>query len=134
MLLNNIVLHLYFKTYYTMANRTKYGELTKMVSFRIPESMVERVKDIVYSSIDIMQYEKSKERIDKIVPTVVLKAVKEPKSIKSVPFATKSIKLVGYACFKDDFSDVCYYKDSLTTALVFDNEEHLKEYLIKFKP
>lgn len=116
-----------------MAKRTKYGALTKVVSFRIPEDMVERIRDIVYSSIDVMQYEKSKERIGKIVPTVVLKAVKEPYSTTFIP-ASKKVMVNGYACLKDDFSDVCYYRDSLTTALVFDNEEHLREYLIKYKP
>lgn len=117
-----------------MANRTKYGELTKMVSFRIPESMVERVKDIVYLSIDRMQYEKTKEVLDKIIPADVMKSIKIPTPTKFVPFTAKKIMVTGYACLKDDDSDVCYWRDSATTALVFDNELHLRDYLTKFKP
>jgi hypothetical protein len=117
-----------------MAKRTKYGELTKMVSFRIPESMIERVRDIVYLTIDKMQYEKANEIVKEIVPPSIMKSIKTPTSTKFVPFTTKKIMVNGYACLKDDDSDTCYWKDSPTTAFVFDNELHLKEYLIKFKP
>ena len=117
-----------------MAKRTKYGELTKMVSFRIPESMVDRVRDIVYLSVDKMQYEKSKSFVKDIIPADVMKSIKTPAQTTFVPFTTKKIMVVGYACLKDDDSDICYYKDTATTALVFDNELHLKDYLTKFKP
>jgi hypothetical protein len=116
-----------------MAKRTKYGELTKMVSFRIPESMVDRVRDIVYLTIDNMQYQKTNEILKEIVPAGVMKSIKIPTHTSFVPFTTKKIMVVGYACLKDD-DGTCYWKDSPTTALMFDNELHLKEYLIKFKP
>ena len=117
-----------------MAKRTKYGELTKMVSFRIPESMVEIVRDIVYLSIDKMQYEKANSIVKEIIPVEVMKSIKTPTPTKFVPFTTKKIMVNGYACLKDEDSDVCYWKDSATTALMFDNELHLKDYLTKFKP
>ena len=117
-----------------MAKRTKYGELTKMVCFRIPESMVDRIRDIVYLSVDKLQYEQYNSVINEIVPDTIFKSIKEPTSTKFIPFTTKKIMVVGYACFKDEDSDVCYWKDSPTTALIFDNELHLKDYLTKFKP
>ena len=116
-----------------MAKRTKYGELTKMVSFRIPESMVDRVRDIVYLSVDKMQYEKSKSFVKDIIPADVMKSIKTPTSTKFIPFGVSDIKVVGYRCFKDD-DGTCYWKDTATTALIFDNELHLKDYLTKFKP
>lgn len=116
-----------------MAKRTKYGVLTKVVSFRIPEDMVERVRDIVYSSIDVMQYEKSKSFVKDVIPADVMKSIKTPTQTKFIPFTTKKIMVLGYACLKDD-DGTCYWKDSTTTALVFDNELHLRDYLTKFKP
>ncbi|HRA71195.1 MAG TPA: hypothetical protein PLB11_00010 [Flavobacterium sp.] len=117
-----------------MAKRTKYGELTKMVCFRIPESMVDRIRDIVYLSIDKMQTDKPKESIDNIIYNEVMKSIKTPTQTTFVPFTAKKIMVVGYACLKNEDSDCCYWKDTSTTALIFDNELHLKEYLIKFKP
>jgi len=117
-----------------MAKRTKYGELTKMVCFRIPESMVDRIRDIVYSSIDIMRYEKANSIVKDIVPIEVMKSIKTPTQTSFIPFRTKKIMVNGYACLKNEDSDCCYWKDTSTTALIFDNELHLKEYLIKFKP
>ena len=117
-----------------MAKRTKYGELTRMVSFRVPESMVERVKDIVYLTIDKMQYEKANSIVKEIIPADIIKSIKTPTQTNYVPFTAKKIMVTGYACLKDDDSDVCYWRDSATTALVFDNELHLRDYLTKFKP
>jgi len=118
-----------------MAKGNKYRELTKMVSFRIPVSMIDRVRNIVYLSIDKMQYEKANEVLDKEeVPVEVFKSVKEPTQTKFVPFTARKIMVEGYACLKDEDSEVCYWRDSVTTALVFDNEDHLKSCLIKFKP
>ena len=116
-----------------MAKRTKYGELTRIVSFRVPESMVENVRDIVYLTIDRMQYEKTNVIAKEIIPASVMKSIKTPTQTKFVPFTAKKIMAVGYACLKDD-DGTCYWKDSTTTALVFDNELHLRDYLTKFKP
>lgn len=117
-----------------MAKGNKYRELTKMVSFRVPVSMVDRVRDIVYLSIDKMQYEKANDILDKsVLPVEVFKSIKEPTRTKFIPFTTKIFMIVGYGCLKDE-DGTCYYKDSPNTALVFENDEHLKDYLLKYKP
>jgi len=117
-----------------MGKRTKYGEPTTMMSFRVPNSMMDRIRDIVYLSIDKMQTDKPKISIDNIIFADVVKNIKTPAETKFVPFTAKKIMVEGYACLKDEDSEVCYWRDSATTALIFDNEVHLKSYLIKFKP
>lgn len=99
-----------------------YGEPTVQVNIRVPESK----KEEVYEKFKVIlaEYENPKRYL----------ALKEPTKTTFVPFTAKKIMVVGYACFKDEDSDVCYWKDSPTTALIFDNELHLKDYLTKFKP
>ena len=92
----------------------KYTEPTQQKK----EELYEKFKDI------LAEYENPKRYVE----------IKIPTRTKFVPFTTKKIMVTGYACLKDDDSDVCYWRDSATTALVFDNELHLRDYLTKFKP
>ncbi len=99
-----------------------YGEPTVQVNIRVPESKKEEVYDKF--RLILVEYENPKRYVE----------IKQPTLTKFVPFTTKKIMVAGYACLKDNDSSICYWKDSPTTALMFDNELHLKEYLIKFKP
>lgn len=111
-----------------------YGEATTSLTVKVPESKKDEIRNKFY---DVLKsYEQSAIKEVFIEPTVVVKEkkIKEPYQTKFIPSAVKKIMVNGYACLKDDFSDICYYKDTPTTALVFDDEEHLKEYLIKYKP
>ncbi len=96
-----------------------YGEPTIQVNIRVPFSK----RNEVYERFRLIlaEYENPKRYVE----------IKTPTQTKFVPFTTKNIMVAGYACLKDDFSNTCYYKDSATTALVFENENHMKEYLTK---
>ena len=98
-----------------------YGEPTVQVNIRVPESK----KEEVYEKFKVVlaEYENPKRYV----------ALKNPTKTTYIPFTTKKIMVVGYGCLKDE-DGTCYYKDSTTTALMFDNELHLKDYLTKFKP
>jgi hypothetical protein len=139
-----------------MAKRTKYGEQTTMVSFRVPITMVVDFRKTVYAILDKMSYEKSLclisfsqttpesydgekakallvDEVGQFAKPTVPKIIKEPTRTSDIPFTAKKIMVVGYACLKDEFSETVYWKDTPQTALVFDNEAHCKEWLTKNK-
>ena len=104
-----------------------YGEKTVVLPTKVPISKKDeiraRFKGIMEEYLNPLVVES-----DSVKKEVV---VKEPTQIKSryIPFTAKSLKVLGYACFVDD--GVYYWKDGVDTSLVFDNEQHLKDYLIK---
>lgn len=87
-----------------------YGERLVPFNKRVPES---RKQEIELEWVLLMKkYEKAsfvevsvgKKEVEQVSP----KVIKEPTSVKSVPFTTRSIKVNGYRCDKEEDSDVCY--------------------------
>lgn len=107
-----------------------YGEKTVVLPTKVPVSKKDeirkRFKEIMAEYLNPLIVESDFVSEQKEV------VVESPTQIKSryIPFTSKGIKVLGYACLKDD-DGICYWKDSIDTALVFENEEHLKSYLIK---
>lgn len=99
-----------------------YGEPTVQVNIRVPYSK----KDEIYEKFKLIldEYESPKRYI----------SLKEPTRTSFIPFTTKKIMVEGYGCLKENDVDICYWKDSSSTALVFDDEKHLRDYLIKRRP
>ncbi len=108
-----------------------YGEKTVVLPTKVPASKKDeiriRFKEVMEEYLNPIVFESDSVCVKKEV------VLKEPKQIKSIfiPFTSKAIKVLGYACLKDEDANLFYWKDSSITALVFDSEQHLKDYLIK---
>ena len=114
-----------------------YGERLGTFSKRIPESKRAEI-EAEWTSL-MKKYEKPtlveiSVGKDKAVEVEKPKVIKEPTRTKFVPFTTKDIMISGYGCKIEKDEETVYWKDTLQTALVFDNQAHAKEWLTKNKP
>ena len=131
--------------------KTRFNEDTQTVSFRVPKSKVDDFKAKGHSILamySISQYSgvvnnliseikeitnnspdyKDVEAIPKEV------VVKEPTRITHKLFGTRSKAIAGYGCLIDVNEVTCYWGDTLSSFLVFDDEKHALAYLSKYKP